>query len=512
MLMNRLVTFASFASGLLALGFAPTANAQYTGLITDVPVVTVGHGGGTGPSNGSGYCSTAAVACQTNYGSIDAPLVDGLTIAAFVDLPGPVKTNLPYFRTQLAVTGYPTDPGQASLARVECGNVTYRGAQASNYSFSGGRASWYWNIGDGAQPAFQGRTSVSCRIYRVGDSGWVRPKYQIAGLTYAPPGSRSTANYTSGFQNGRGTTSSTSFMSGVTYRDSVSVGVGLGGVWEGNVTYTNEVGWSQTRDSNFGVTVTQQTSNGLIVPGPASSAAGVNHDFDTIYVWLNPEIFTMLFNSGVVVGGYAYDARDPVIGMDVVPLTVGQLKGTQAIPPNLWTRLNRSWDPAQGGLTTANFQDILLAHPFAFNPGYNPNTDPSRRYELPLSGNPPLPANVLINYTPVPAGGQPTGQTYSANYSSTSTAGKGAKHTNDTTFTVEASESFIFAAKLTAKMTSITKWSTTNQWSQTVTNGTSQAAGFTIFPPLASDNYTGPTAIQVWKDNVYGTFMFYPLY
>ena len=65
---------------------------------------------------------------------------------------------------------------------------------------------------------------------------------------------------------------------------------------------------------------------------------------------------------------------------------------------------------------------------------------------------------------------------------------------------------------MTVKLSVASKWSTTNQWSQKVTNGTSQAASFTIYPPLASDNYTGPTAIQVWKDNVYGTFMFYPLY
>lgn len=500
---------------LLALSLAPDASAQYTGLVTDVPVVSVGRGGGTGTSNGSGYCTTAALACLTNYGSIDVAMVDGTTIAAFVDLPGTVQSNLPYFRTQLAITGYASDPGKASLSRAECGSVTYRGAQASSYSFASGRATWFWNHADGAQPAFQGRTSVSCNVYRVGDSGWVRPKYQVVGLTYAPPGSRSTANYASGFLNGRSTTNTSTFASGFTYRDSNTISSLLKSVVGGETTITVEYGWSQSRDSNSGVSVTQQTSNGLIVPGPASSAAGVNHDWDTLYVWLNPDIFTMVFNSGVVIGGYGFDGRDPVIGMDVVPLTVGQLKGVQAIPTNLWARLNRTWDTDLGALTTADFQNMLIVDPFALDPGFNPNTDASRRYELPLSGNPPVPSNVLINYAPVPSGGQPTGQTYSANYSSTSTAGKGAKHTIDTSYSIDNSGSVTIPQwyiKLSNKMSVTSKWSSTNQWSQTVTNGTSQSANFTIYAPLAADNYTGPTAIQVWKDNVYGTFMFYPLY
>lgn len=514
--MKGLAPFAKFAFVcLVTLGFAQNASAQYSGLITDLPVVTVGHGGGVGPANGSGYCSSGATGCLSSYGSVSGSLVDGLTIVSFVDFPPPARAGDPYLRTQLTIAGFSADPGRASLAWADCGGAIYRGAQASSYSYSSGRANWSWSKPDGAVPAFQGHTSVTCKIYRVGDSGWVRPKYQVAGLTYAPPGSHSNASYKNGFQNGTSTSQSLSFTTGIQYRESVSVsGNWIGKVLSGSgeVTATTTYGWSQTQESNNSTSVTQQISNGLIVPGPASSGAGVDHDFDTIYVWLNPEIFMMVFNTSVVSGGYGYDGRDPVIGMDVVPLTVGQLKGTQAIPPNLWSRLNRTWDTSLGGLTTADFQDILLANPFAFNPGFNPNTDTSHRYELPLSGNPPLPANVIMNYTPVPSGGQPTAQTYSTSYTSTSTAGKTASTKQDTSFSVDAAGSITYYAKLTAKTSSQSNWSTSNQWSQSVTNGISQSADFTIVPPLASDNYTGPTAIQVWKDNVYGTFMFYPLF
>jgi hypothetical protein len=495
MLMTRQFTFATIvAAALLSLCFAPIASAQFTGLITDSPTITVGQNGG--------YCTPAATACGTvGYGAVSAAtLVDGRTLAAFVDLPGPPKAGETYFRTQLSITGFGSDPGQNSLDRATCGAVTYIGATASSYNYSSGRATWFWNWRHGAQPSFQGRTTVS----------W--PKYQVVGLTYAPPGSRSAANYSSGFMNGTNTSSSSTFTEGISQEVSITSGGGFFGIFEGDATQTFSAGWTQQKENSRSIAISQQNSNGLIVPGPASSAAGVDHDFDTIYVWLNPEVFIMVFPTSVVVGGYGFDLRDPVGGMDVVPLTVGQLRGTQPIAPNIWSRLNRTWDPQTGGLTTAEFQVILRANPFATNPAYNPNTDPSRRYELPLSGNPPLPANVIMNYTPAPPGAQPIGQTYGTSYNRTTTQGQSARETYDVSYSISGSASFEFFVELEAKFKTTGKWSWSNGWSNTLTNGTSQSASFTIYPPSATDNYTGPTAIQVWKDNIYGTFMFYPAY
>jgi hypothetical protein len=494
------------AAAVFSISYAPTANAQYTGLIRDSPTITVGN------NRGAGYCTPAATACNATYGSTNPAMVEGVTLAAFVDLPGTGRMETTYFRTQLALTGFASDPGKNELAWANCGGVIYRGAEATVYSYSGGRAAWFWNQTQGAQPAFQGRTTVRCDIFRIGDSGWIRPKYQVAGLTYAPPGSRSSANYQNGFMHGTSTSHSRTFTTGVNYTESVSLTGGIGGVVGGGITAAESGGWSQTKETNGGVRISQQTSNELTVPGPASSGAGVDHNYDTIYVWLNPMVFMMVFNTSVVAGDYGYDTRDPVIGMDVVPLTVGQLKGLHPIPPNLWSRLNRTWDTALGGLTTADFQDILLANPFASNPGYNPNTDPNRRYELPLSGSPPIPANLILNYAPVPPGGQPTGQSYSTSYSSTTEVGRSVSDTHKSTFSFDVNVSFTYVATLTAKLGSTQEWSTTNKWSETISSGTSQSARFTIFPPLSTDNYTGPTAIQVWKDNVYGTFMFYPLF
>ena len=495
--------------------FSPHADAQHTGWITDTPVITIGS---QKTSTATGFCSSDASSCgnianqHETYGSISpTTTVEGLTYVLFADIPADPKKGDPYQRTGFSVSGFASDPGQGWLVSASCNGVTYNGATARNYSFSNGHAGWSWSRLDGAQPAFQGRSGATqCTIYHLGTSGWIRPKYQVVGLTYAPPGSRSTASYTNGFMSGTSTSHQSSFVTGVTEKISVTGGGGFFGIFGGDATNSVSVGWTQQQDSSNSLAIMQQQSNGLIVPGPASSAAGVNHDYDTVYVWLNPEVFLEVFDTVVAVGGYGYDARDTVTGMDVIPLTVGQLRGTQAIPPGTQARLNRSWDPSLGALTTVEYQDIMRADPFASDPGFNPNTDPTHRYELPLGGSPPQASNLIINYTPVPAGGQPTGQTYSSQYSATSTLGSTSKDTYTVSYSNDTSANIDFIVKFQAKLNFTTTFTTSNSASSTQSSSATQSANFTIFPPVAADNYTGPTAIQVWKDNVYGTFMFYP--
>jgi hypothetical protein len=52
-------------------------------------------------------------------------------------------------------------------------------------------------------------------------------------------------------------------------------------------------------------------------------------------------------------------------------------------------------------------------------------------------------------------------------------------------------------------------WTTSTRSSTTNTLSPGQKAAFSITGPAASDNYTGPTAIQIWRDNIYGSYMFY---
>jgi hypothetical protein len=492
---------------------APGAKAQISGQFTDGPVVTVASAGSA--AQAVGYCS-ATSKCFYGYsgafGSISpATTVDGYTLEAFVDLPGTARAGTTYLRTAVSVSGFPADPGYRWLTSASANGHTYYGSSASSYAFTNGQATWYWNSGSGAVPAFQNQPSpVSCTIYHSGNSGWIRPKYQVVGLTYAPPGSKSTATYTNGFLSGTSTSSTASFNVNVLEKLTVSTGFTLFGVLNGDATQTFSAGWIQQQDNSSSITVMQKESTGLIVPGPASSGVGVDHDYDEVYVWLNPDAFLEITSNLVNVGAYGYDARDTVTGMDVMPLTVGQLKGTQPISADAQARLNRTWDSSLGALTSADFQQILKADPFATNPSFNPNTDASGRYELPEIGSPPAPTNLIFNYVPLPPGGQATGQPYTSDYSSTSVAGRLAKDTYSVGYSIDGSASAAFLAAVSTKSSSSVTYTYSNQWSSSVTSGTTQSANFTIYPPLASDNYTGPTAIQVWKDNVYGTFMFYP--
>jgi hypothetical protein len=481
----------------------PEARAQTTGQFTDTPVITVA--GNSVPLN-YGFALTSYLGGP--FGSMSAPAtLDGFTYQAFVDVPYNTKQGGGYHNTQLLLGGFSADPGKGWLTSVTVNGKVFVGS-AATYIFTSGQAHWYWTTG----PAFNNHAgAVQMTMLHAGNSGWIMPKYQVVGLTYAPPGSKSSALYSNGFINGTSSSNTSTFTSGVSVKYIDTAGFDLFGILSGNSTQTFSAGWKQEQDSSNSLSVVNQSSTQLTVPGPLSSGLGVDHDYDQVYVWLNPAVFLEIFSNVVTVGGDGWDERDTINGMDVVTLTIGQLRGTQPISdPALQARLNRTWDSSLGALTSTEFLAIANADPFAANPSFNPNTDTSHRYELPESGSPPMPVDLIFNYIPEPPGGQPTGQTYTSNYSATSVSGQLAKTTTSVGYSIDGTAAAAFVVGISAKIQIAGTYVATNQWSNTVTSGTTQSANFTIYPPLSTDNYTGPTAIQVWKDNIFGTFMFYP--
>jgi hypothetical protein len=213
-----------------------------------------------------------------------------------------------------------------------------------------------------------------------------------------------------------------------------------------------------------------------------------------------------------VTSGFYYDQRDGetpeacngtvysgVTGMDVVPLTIGQLRGTQPITDQcLQVRIGRPWDPALGGLTSVDFLEIAGVDPFYGNPSFNPNADTSGRYDVPKG---------QTIFTFVEGSGTP--QSYSSSYNTTSTKGQSASTSYSVGYSINGQVSATFVGDVKAMLTISDTYTSTNQWSQTVTNGTSQSSSFTIVPPAAG-TYPGATNVQVWKDNIYGSFMFFP--
>ena len=340
----------------------------------------------------------------------------------------------------------------------------------------------------------------------LGTSGYVRPKYKIVGLYYAPPGARSSVAYSSGFQSGSGTMTSSMFGTDVSATSSGEFGVGVFGIFDAKTTQTFSYDWNQQQNSSTNISIMQNQSLGTTWPGPLSSSVGVDHDYDTVAIWINPEVSLNVFVNGIVqVNGFAFDPRDPADNVDVVYLTLGQLKGTQTIKSNTLASLARSWDTSLGAITSADFPNIASVDPFYKNPAFNPQTDTSGRYVFPDG------IDQNISYEPEPPGAGSSATNYTSSYNSSQNVSTGGTTKYSTGFTIDGTLSLkLFASAFgEVKVSSTFTW--TDTWSKSVTSGTTQSANFTIYRPLATDNYTGPINMQIWKDNVYGTFMFYPV-
>lgn len=334
-------------------------------------------------------------------------------------------------------------------------------------------------------------------------TAYLSPKYLVLAVTYAPPGSRSNVTYSNSTAQGTSTAISKTF----TDQTSLSVTMGASvkfGIFNAGTSATASTSYTQEKDSSTSVSLNSTTSYGRQIPGPASSALGVDHRYDVIWVWLNPVVnISINPDNSLNWNGFSYDSQD-INEMDVVPLYVSWLQNPSTMPADVANALARTWDSTgSGGLTNSDYVTILARDPLAGNASFNPNTDTSGRFDLE--------GGQVFNYSPPPAGGQPITETYSIAYQSTSSTGQGASDTYSVGLAVDAKfNTGLIIAKVDTeiKLSNTATW--VNKWSSTATSTVGQTAALSITGPATSDNYTGPTRFQVWKDNVYGTFMFYP--
>jgi hypothetical protein len=349
--------------------------------------------------------------------------------------------------------------------------------------------------------------------------GFINPKYLILSVVYAPPGSQSTVQYGTSTLVGSSTSISDSITSAFAQSFSIGVDIGTGigpASAQSTVTGTVSSSYTEERDSSESISVSKTTTDEDLVRGPSSSL-GVDHDYDVIWLWLNP---TLKFAAGpgpndLQWTGYGYDPDD-VNEMDKYPVIVGWLNGHIPMPPDVATVLARSWAsnqiwPAgQGpGLNAADFATILAADPFS-DPAYTV-TVPAGSHTS-TDGRFTMTANSNVVYQPAPIGGGPITQSYTDSYSSTDAQGQGSKSTSQVGFSLEESfKAGFFAAHISADFKQSFTLTMTDQWSQTRTNTAGQSASLSVTGPAATDNYTGPTEFVVYQDNIYGTFMFYPL-
>lgn len=331
-----------------------------------------------------------------------------------------------------------------------------------------------------------GGASLTLKMFTDADYvyiGNVYPKFRVLSVIYAPPGPSSFVDYGTSTMLGSSNSWEKTFSTGT----QISTDLSIGKVFKVGISQT----WTQEFDNSGSISVDKSTSFDISVPGPLNPNVGINHDYDIIEVWLNPQADFTVTTPNSALWKYNFDARDPANEMDVVQLYVTWLKHPSTIPPGIASRLARTWAGSGQGLTTADYSTILARDPLA-----NGGTINSTRFDLQIGQT--------LSYTPPPAGGQPTTTTYSVGYQTTTVNGQSATDSYSVAFT--KSSGFGFGNWFSANSTSTTSLAWQNKWGHEASTASGNKATVSITGPPAG--YTGSTSVQVYKDNVYGTFMF----
>jgi hypothetical protein len=359
-------------------------------------------------------------------------------------------------------------------------------------------------------------------------SGFLRPKYHVVTVTYAPPGVQSNVTYSDSTMLGTTTSISSSFTNDTNVSASITTGFDVFGIGV-STTITTSGGLTEESDDSSSTTINESATQTTVVRGPSSSAVGIDHDEDVIWVWLNPVLpLTFTSPTSLVWGGFGYDINDPVGGIDMVGIPVRYLNGHSPMPVELGAVLARTWaqrvlcDPAtqancaadgttDPGLNAADLASILASDPFA-NPAYlvtapigSQCTVDHRFCRL---------VNQGFEYSPADPGGQARTHTFTLTKLASQTDGTGSSDTEKLGFSVTAAagkDSFGFSnflSELQAKLTISDTLTWQHKSSAATTNQTTKTASFTVTGPTGADNYTGPIEFDVYQDNLYGTFMF----
>jgi hypothetical protein len=383
-------------------------------------------------------------------------------------------------------------------------------------------------------------------------SGWINPKYKIVGVMYAPPGASSTVSYGNNTVVGATTSFSSSFSTQVGESVSITTGVSIFG-FSNKKTSTYSDSYTQESDSGSSVSVTQTTSDSTGLSGYSDPVHGINHDYDYIFLWLNPILTFELYTdqtgkNQVVWTGYGYDLNDTPAApdMDMIGIQLGCLNGDfynqyQSGSNTNWltcedvinNNLSRSWalkntDGSSPALTPTlanssppyNFCQqtgtdlyyVCQADPFSnssygsqeFPPPAGSYTTNDGRFTACNNSN----CNATIEYEP------DVNKNYTQGYSTTVTGSEGGKYTYSQSFSIESvngysgsgCSNFCSSFEIDVKDSATYTW--IDQFSYTTNNSQGQTASFAIVGP--PEGYTGTTQFVVYQDNLYGTFMFYP--
>jgi hypothetical protein len=374
-------------------------------------------------------------------------------------------------------------------------------------------------------------------------TGYIDLRYLVLGVTYAPPGSTANlsnnwAQYMNSTLVGNTESVVNSFTSSTSSSVSVSAGFSIKAVFSGSITSTTTNTASQTSAYTNTVSTSVQVSNGektFGVPGVPNSLQPIDHDYDVIWVWLNPvAIFTVNGNS-VTWNGYGYNQADQN-GMDIYGIQLGWLNGDfgSIFNSDLAAAVERSWASSEvfpagesASLNSTDFAAIAAADPFS-NSGY---ADNYIGYDPPAGGTEDgrfttsaCSANASVDYLQGAPSQTPPVVTCTLTYTTLTSQAESYSNTNTQMFSTDSELSATFFKLFTGSLKSTNSITFTTTAQKTITSSTTQTstASFSLQGPNCGNQtpdqgpcvpvYNGPTQFDVYQDNVYGTFMFAPVH
>jgi hypothetical protein len=363
-------------------------------------------------------------------------------------------------------------------------------------------------------------------------TGFVNPKYIVVGITYAPPGPSSNVSYENSTLVGNTTKITDGYSNGVKFEVSVSGTIAAWSIVGGasaKITGSESTEYTQSSGTSNETTISKQTDVKYTTSGTGDAFNPVNHDYDTIWLWLNPiALFSVDLSDSTVLqwNGYGYDKND-TNGLDVFGVQVGWLNGHFGTNPSIQNVLSRSWvnttEPGMiwpsgegPGLTGADITTILQAD--LFTGGYTlPNPLPStsadgRFTQIPFPPNPVMYAQAGLGN-----GGGTTTDYDEINVNS-SVVGSTASHEFTQAFGIETEfTGGTWFGKFTVNIKDTHTFAWTHTWENTLTTTKTLTKALAVTGPGCPQtappcvpSYTGPGQFIVFQDNLYGTFMFYP--
>ena len=388
-------------------------------------------------------------------------------------------------------------------------------------------------------------------------TGYINPKYLIMGVTYAPPGGNSQSYVSYQTTNFVGNTSMDESINTNNFSESLSISGDTGGGFVGvsagvAITGTQSFAYTQVSDDSTTITVNKQTTTTLKTPGVPNVYSPVDHDYDIIWLWLNPVVFYTFpttnteYSGSVVWNGYGYDYNDPQHDIDVWPVYVGTLNGdfgtsfdcggvTQPIDCQDAGVFARSWvttqtfAPGDGpGITQADYPNILKADLFAHNrydqnsgylvtteSGTSPLTTTDGRFSMSEFEN-TTPQSIAYKQAPLDST-QGEQDMYANQYSTSTAVMQGGSNTYEVGFGMEEKLETGFIVNVTWDFKENWKYDTENKYQKTITNTSTQVDTAQITGPPCpaiyapcSPQYTEPHEFTVYQDNLYGSFLLWP--